>query len=320
MPLFSIIIPVYNTEKYLERCLDSILQQTFDDYELILVDDGSKDSSSEICDRYTQKNQRIRVIHKENGGVSSARNMGIELMRGEYVWFVDSDDYIEPGSLLELAEKIKFSRKDLYVFNKNENAEEEMINLDEFMKKYYFTYKLGFELWNKLYATSIIKKNNLKFDEEEKIGEDLLFNINYYSCMGNRISFISRNFYYYDIRQGSAMNTQSKQRLVQQMRLYDKVSFVLNDKLSQTSLQMLFLLHIISGISQARLGGMTAKEFSNMLDYKKYREVIANCKTVLKYFFVNEKASVLGRCKIYLFLFFMQTGKYIYAGKIMGLK
>ena len=98
-PVVSIIVPVYNAEKYLHRCIDSILAQTFTDWELLLIDDGSKDTSGSICDKYAAKDKRIRVFHKENGGVSSARNLGRDYAQGEWVTFVDSDDYIEENFL-----------------------------------------------------------------------------------------------------------------------------------------------------------------------------------------------------------------------------
>ena len=98
-PTISVIVPVYNTEKYLRRCIDSVLAQTYADFELLLIDDGSKDKSGEICDEYAQKDARVRVFHMENGGVSSARNLGLDNARGEWVAFVDSDDYIEENYL-----------------------------------------------------------------------------------------------------------------------------------------------------------------------------------------------------------------------------
>lgn len=98
-PTISVIVPVYNAEKYLRRCIDSVLAQTYTDFELLLIDDGSKDKSGEICDEYAQKDTRVRVFHKENGGVSSARNLGLDNARGEWVAFVDSDDYIEENYL-----------------------------------------------------------------------------------------------------------------------------------------------------------------------------------------------------------------------------
>lgn len=98
-PTISVIIPVYNTEKYLHRCIDSVLAQTYKDFELLLIDDGSKDSSGIICDEYAAKDARVRVFHKENGGVSSARNFGLDNAKGEWITFVDSDDYIEENFL-----------------------------------------------------------------------------------------------------------------------------------------------------------------------------------------------------------------------------
>ena len=97
--IVSIIVPVYNAEKFLRRCIDSILAQTFTDWELLLIDDGSKDASGNICDEYATKDGCIRVFHKENGGVSSARNLGLDHAKGEWVTFVDSDDYIEENFL-----------------------------------------------------------------------------------------------------------------------------------------------------------------------------------------------------------------------------
>ena len=101
--LISVIIPVYNVEKYLRRCIDSVINQTYKNLEIIIVDDGSTDNSSNICDEYTNKDSRVKVVHKENGGLSSARNVGIELAKGDLIAFVDSDDYIE----LEMYEKLK---------------------------------------------------------------------------------------------------------------------------------------------------------------------------------------------------------------------
>ena len=96
---FSIIVPVYNVEKYLRECIDSILCQTFTDFELILVDDGSKDESGKICDEYAEKDNRIKVIHKENGGQSTARNCGVKESSGKYIVFLDSDDFISEDTI-----------------------------------------------------------------------------------------------------------------------------------------------------------------------------------------------------------------------------
>ena len=193
MPLFSIIVPVYKTEKYLDKCILSILKQSYKDFELILVDDGSPDNCPIICDEYKKKDKRIKVLHKENGGVSSARNAGLTVAEGEYIWFIDSDDYIETFSLQQLYEAQKEQKADLYVFNNGSIHEMSIGNIDEFLEKYYFTYILGFGPWNKLYKRNVISSNNLKFDTQETIGEDLLFNVNYYKAIfvGGARSFFS---------------------------------------------------------------------------------------------------------------------------------
>ncbi len=109
----SIIIPVYRTQNTLQRCLESILCQSFTDYEIILVDDGSPDNCPYLCDEYTQKDARIKVIHKENGGLSSARNAGIDASRGRYIGFVDSDDWVAPQYLEKLLRNLKETDADI---------------------------------------------------------------------------------------------------------------------------------------------------------------------------------------------------------------
>lgn len=116
MPLFSIIIPVYKVEEYIHRCLDSVLSQSYENFECIIIDDGSPDNCGIICDEYAKKDERIYVIHQENGGLSSARNAGIERSVGEYLLFVDSDDWIEPETLEVLFKEISKSKPDVIVF------------------------------------------------------------------------------------------------------------------------------------------------------------------------------------------------------------
>ncbi len=116
-PFFSLILPVYNVKQYVERCVQSILAQSFSDYEVILVDDGSTDGSGELCDVLSGRCDRISVLHKENGGLASARNAGMEKAQGEYIWFVDSDDWIEPGSLEILYDYAAREKTDIVKFD-----------------------------------------------------------------------------------------------------------------------------------------------------------------------------------------------------------
>lgn len=325
MPLFSLIVPVYKTEDYLEKCVKSILNQKFTDFELILVDDGSPDHCPDICDSYASADRRIQVIHKNNGGVSSARNEGIKAATGQFLWFIDSDDTIFPDSLQKLHDAVSQEQCDLYVFNMNTDTLLFEGKFSEFLHKYYFTYLLQFAPWNKLYRRSVIEENHLQFDTQEKIGEDLLFNINYYSMMfqDNSIGkcmFLNDDLYNYVNREGSAMNTYSPKRLVQQMRLFDKIEKQLCGQVGQKELQYFFLLHMVSGICQSAQGGLTGKEFASLINYKKYCSRLRPDRSVLQEFFENEASSVLGKMRIFMFFQAMRKEHYYLAARIMGLR
>ena len=140
MPLFSIIIPVYNVEKYLNKCVDSVLNQTFTDFEVILVDDGSTDNCPAICDSYAEKDKRVKVIHKPNGGLINARKSGLEIADGNYIGFVDSDDWIEPEMYELFANMIKkyspdMVLSDFYFDNGNELTNSIQLFEQEFYDK-----------------------------------------------------------------------------------------------------------------------------------------------------------------------------------------
>lgn len=168
--LISIIVPVYNVEEYLPRCLDSILDQTYKNLEIILVDDGTKDASDKICDGYAAKDSRIKVIHKENGGLSSARNAGIDIAKGEYLGFVDSDDWIEPEmyeTLLSLAQKydVKLVCGGRYDFSSRRNEKsiglcpqkEEVVTGMELLGRTFTWQNCDSAAWDKLYHRSLFE-------------------------------------------------------------------------------------------------------------------------------------------------------------------
>ena len=179
----SIIIPVYNAEKYLNRCLDSILKQTYKNIEIILVDDGSKDSSPQICDEYAKLDNRIIVIHKENSGVSEARNSGLDVSSGDYVAFVDSDDYVEENFIQDMLKPnfdlIVSGYKDINcvvnqskcvkIVNKEYHNNSKEFYIDAFINECFNS------VWNKLYSKKLIK--DLRFDKNFQIGEDAIFNL-----------------------------------------------------------------------------------------------------------------------------------------------
>ncbi len=166
----SIIVPVYKVEPYLRKCLDSILAQTFTNFEVILVDDGSPDNSGKICDEYAIKDSRVRVIHKENGGLSSARNAGIDIAQGKYLGFVDSDDYIAEDMYEVLYENLKFYDADIssveiipFRDDKYENTSKEkkeiLLNKKEAIKSVLEGTDFYAYAWNKLYRKELFYNN-----------------------------------------------------------------------------------------------------------------------------------------------------------------
>ena len=181
MPKISIIVPVYNVEKFLPKCLSSIVSQTFKDWECILIDDGSSDTSGKICDEYALLNEKITVIHQENKGVSEARNIGIKVSKGEYIGFVDSDDWIEPNTY-EIAYNTAISEKaDLVQFGfwANDgildyleyNQPEGLFNFCNLRDE------LWHGVWSKLIKKSVIYENNIKFPIGITLAEDMYFSI-----------------------------------------------------------------------------------------------------------------------------------------------
>ena len=200
----SIIVPVYNAEKTLNRCIDSILQQAFTDWELLLINDGSTDSSGEICDEYTRKDSRIRVFHKENGGVSSARNIGLDNVIGEWITFVDSDDCVD-NTFLEKA-NYYFNDTDLIVFGMtflNNHYRKVPSNMSVEINKFpcFIDEQLCevymMTCWGKYYKMNIIKDNNIRFNKMLKIGEDTEFVLHYLKY-SKKVQFVDYPCYFYN--------------------------------------------------------------------------------------------------------------------------
>ncbi len=304
-PHFSLIVPVYNTAAFLPRCVQSILEQDFEDYELILVDDGSSDDSPALCDAYAAQQPQVRVIHKPNGGVSSARNTGLEIARGKWIWFIDSDDFIHPHALRELQSAQEAQLAQLYVFNEKRAAYHSG-TMDELLETYYFSYVLGFAPWNKLYKRELLDTYKLRFDTEETIGEDLLFNLEYYSHI-NSVCFLGRDYYKYDVREGSAMTTRSRERHINQMRLFGKIRQKLRGCISPLNMGILYFLHLVGGLHQSAEGGLSWWRRAQLAG--QYRKDFPGSRRLyrqaLRQFLAGEHASWLGgmRLRILLSLF-----------------
>ena len=215
----SIIIPVYNTEEYLPVCLDSILSQSFKDFEVLLVDDGSKDGSGALCDAYAAKDSRVRVLHKENGGVSSARNLALEQAQGDWICFIDSDDRLAQGGLQALADGIS-DQVDLVMadyieatlpFDISEPVpgETRVLSRNEAMVSMFNLPDTRFEgyVFAKLFRRDLIVKAHLRFNPAIAIKEDTLFVVHFLCVSGRPVSVSGTPVYYYIQRPSSAMES-----------------------------------------------------------------------------------------------------------------
>jgi len=224
---YSVIIPAYNVAGYLERCLDSVLAQTLKDYEVIVVDDGSTDDTPKIADAYAKMDGRITVIHKKNEGVSTARNTGIELAKGEYFLFFDGDDFVEPYCMEELYTIAKEKKADtiIYGYHRYENDEIKETCYPIFKKEIYegeeilseiiprfigisseninawlrgenkALYVENSALWRTMVSGDVIRENHIKFNEKLKVGEDTIFTSEYLSYA--KRCYVKQKCYYY---------------------------------------------------------------------------------------------------------------------------
>ncbi len=232
----SVIVPIYKVENYLHRCVDSIINQTYTNLEIILVDDGSPDKCPMICDEYAKKDSRIRVIHKKNGGLSDARNAGLDIATGEYIGFVDSDDYISVHFCKRLMNVMKVSDSDIVECEikkfkdtdkigdiQNNKLDFITFNTYEAMENLILNNILSVTVWNKLYKKDVIEKLRFKVG---KTNED-----DFYTYLAfdnaNKISKLDEELYYYLQREDSIMGKNYKlNRLDEIEAKYERLKFI----------------------------------------------------------------------------------------------
>lgn len=215
--LISVVVPIYNVEKYLEECVDSIINQTYKNLEIILVDDGSTDNSGKMCDKFAQNDSRIKVIHKENGGLSDARNCGIEAATGKYIQFIDSDDYIDLDMFEILYNNLKKYNADIsmcshYILTEDECTAEgsnELLIYDrvEILKEVLLDEKVRSYAWNKLFSIKLFE--NIRFPKG-KVFEDILTIPKLFE-KANKVVLDDVSKYYYRQRKGSILHVQTKE-------------------------------------------------------------------------------------------------------------
>lgn len=213
MPKISVIVPVYNAEKWIRKCLDSILSQTFSDFELIVVDDGSPDRSGAICDEYASKDKRIKVIHKTNGGVSSARQCGLDNAKGEYIIHCDPDDWVEKNWLeclykAAVKENADISICDFWIFYTNSTKiikTNPSLNAEKLFEQ--IVYNGWGSLWNKLIKRSLVEKVSAKFPKGVDIGEDMFFCFQTL-CGEPKIAYVNSALYCYNKQNDNSITSQ----------------------------------------------------------------------------------------------------------------
>ena len=235
--LISIIIPVYNVEYFLPKCLDSVMKQTYRDFEVLLIDDGSTDESARICDEYASKYECCRVFHRQNAGVAASRNIGLSQARGKYIVFLDSDDYIEKELMAKVYEQMETQKYDICSYSARRVDEVgnhlydiyfvDMItglqfddeSRDLFLWKKFLQYKTGWECCFHVFRRDIIEQNQIRFDEKLRYAEDLIFTFEYMLYVERWIK-IPDVLYDYTLRNGSATKELDRKEMVDGIMYY----------------------------------------------------------------------------------------------------
>lgn len=202
-PLISIVIPVYNIEKFIGKCLDSIILQSYENLDIVVVDDGSMDGSIRICDEYAKKDKRVRVFHKKNGGLSDARNFGIKKARGKIISLVDGDDYIDVSFVKTMHEAMVRDDSDIVVCGFNDNVlKDEVISGEDAAEKLLVKQEnIEIVAWNKLYKKELFEEIEYPVGEKH---EDALTTYRILAA-AKKVSYVSKPLYYYIVREGSIM-------------------------------------------------------------------------------------------------------------------
>ena len=297
----SIIIPIYNTEKYLPRCLDSVLAQTYSDWEAVLVDDGSQDKSSVICEEYSAKDSRFKTYHKNNEGVSSARNLALDHFHGQYIMFIDSDDMLFPNALETMVKYMQdgidsvcctyvtTDEYDSLIAYSSTDHFGEVIERDKALSDFYipsFGNCFNGYLWNRLFRTSIIKDNHLRFREDVHIKEDGLFLVQYLCRCKGKHYFSSEPVYKYRINDGSVMrnysgfiNSKSVSGVVGDIECYKEVAdSTTNLNLLKLSRESIAMRYLYLSYSSFRAGQFVIKDICRL------GKVVFQCVTIGDFF------------------------------------
>lgn len=308
MPLVSVIVPVYNVEEYLSNTISSILSQTFKDFELLLVDDGSIDASGKICDDFARLDTRIHVFHIDNSGPSAARNVGLKYAHGKFVYFMDSDDYLDILTFESCVNEIE-KGYDLVSFNyvrespdgniiRHSNIKSQTFdfskkgNLYSFLCSHFLCYEYGWEGWNRFYRRSIIEKYQIRFVELSRIGEDMCFCLCYlFHC--NKYHIMNEEYYHYVKREGTLLDTaKNKNNFAVFEEMFCYVARTTNDSfpsedIQQSVLSCILVIFLEIEISRLRSKGIRDKYIGRIANKSLQKQTICSVASFLK----NKSAS-----------------------------
>ncbi|WP_052130322.1 glycosyltransferase family 2 protein [Ureibacillus sinduriensis] len=319
----SVIVPVYNVENYLDNCITGILAQSYSNFELILVNDGSLDNSSSICKGYEKQDDRIKLIHQDNQGSGAARNRGLDIAKGKYIYFCDADDYMEPTLLEEnylLAEKYeanmvifgycdKIIRKNEFDFIPRTNKKELLNSKEDFRKKFGQLFNNGvmYTVWNKLYKKDYLNMHNYRFGNE-RVGQDTIFNYNIYKNIDK--VYINDGIYYHYLvgRANSAVNKYRQDRFrlryEESLKLEQLINSWKYEKIYKSLLINEWLLTLTVGIHNLFFdecplnNGEKKREIHRYINHAKIKEALHHISykkesssfgTKLKYFLLKNK-------------------------------
>lgn len=295
----SIIIPVYNVSKYINKCLDSIINQTYTNLEILIIDDGSTDNSLDICNSYAKKDHRIKVIHQKNSGVSKARNIGLSFITGDYVMFIDADDWLELDACFLLIKEIISKKKDIIIYNfykeylnntiKNDNYNEKIKTKNDIYKLQATILSSSMNLfdtsikgmgftWNKIIKVEFIRKNNIKFLLERKkaVFEDVLF---YYQLLENtnKVGFYNKYLYHYRILNTSATRGYNNQIMEINNEIFNTISLYQKKHKNDLYYYDSFYVRIINNLCFSF--NIYLCNDNNKLSFKEKRNLIKNILT-----------------------------------------
>ncbi|MEN8078825.1 glycosyltransferase [Clostridioides difficile] len=275
--LVSIIVPAYNVDKYIQKCIISILHQTYTNIEIIVVDDGSTDKTGEIIDNISKNDKRINILHKKNEGVSVARNSGIEISKGEYLVFVDGDDYIAPDYVEYMVNLIENTGSDFclskYCFTKNGEKQIEVENIEKLQPEDATALLLSPEVivgcWNKIFKRSLIVDNNIYFSTTLFYGEGLTF-ITTISQLSNSVGVGNRKVYYYRRNNEDSATTKFNiEKIYNGEKALENIrkQLIINSTKINTMLDLHMLLFYLGAIVKIRMNHL---EKENNYDYKRW--------------------------------------------------